>query len=157
MAARVLHPEEGHGLTSDTYGRYQYSVHLGEDICLLSLRPRGLRHANGNFGGARRIIGGLVEDECDLLRRQWAGSARNDDAYVVATAIGDSKAPLQFDRFDLVQLAEVIRVCQTSRPLSEAGRTLFAASREKKTSANDADRLKKYLARFGLKFGDLSV
>jgi transcriptional regulatory protein RtcR len=27
---------------------------------------------------------------------------------------------------------------------------LFAASREKKSTANDADRLRKYLARFGL-------
>jgi transcriptional regulatory protein RtcR len=41
-------------------------------------------------------------------------------------------------------------VCRTSSSLSAAGRTLFAASRAQKTSANDADRLRKYLARFGL-------
>lgn len=35
-------------------------------------------------------------------------------------------------------------------PLSEAGRALFSASRARRTSANDADRLRKYLARFGL-------
>ena len=34
-----------------------------------------------------------------------------------------------------------------------AGRELFAASRAKKASSNDADRLRKYLARFGLDFG----
>jgi len=34
--------------------------------------------------------------------------------------------------------------------LSHAGRFLFSASRQQKTSANDADRLRKYLARFGL-------
>jgi len=49
-----------------------------------------------------------------------------------------------------VQLAEVVRVCRASRTLSEAGRTLFAASRARKGSTNDADRLRKYLKRFGL-------
>jgi transcriptional regulatory protein RtcR len=34
--------------------------------------------------------------------------------------------------------------------LSEAGRLLFAASRKSKATVNDADRLRKYLARFGL-------
>ncbi|WP_370255936.1 hypothetical protein [Erwinia sp. 198] len=34
--------------------------------------------------------------------------------------------------------------------LSEAGRRLFAVSRQGKKQPNDADRLRKYLARFGL-------
>ncbi|WP_207516777.1 hypothetical protein [Enterobacter roggenkampii] len=33
---------------------------------------------------------------------------------------------------------------------SEAGRELFAVSRLKKANPNDADRLRKYLARFSL-------
>jgi transcriptional regulatory protein RtcR len=41
--------------------------------------------------------------------------------------------------------------------MSAAGRTLFAASRAKKRSANDADRLRKYLDRFGLGWGDVGV
>lgn len=61
------------------------------------------------------------------------------------------------DRFDLVQLAEVIRVCRRIASMSAAGRTLFAASRVKKRSANDADRLRKYLDRFGLGWGDVGV
>ena len=56
------------------------------------------------------------------------------------------------DRFDRVQLAEVLRVCAGARSLSEAGRELFSESRKKKRSANDTDRLRKYLARFGLQF-----
>ena len=44
----------------------------------------------------------------------------------------------------------MLRVCRAARSLSEAGRALFAASRTKKSSVNDADRLRKYLARFGL-------
>jgi sigma54-dependent transcription regulator len=32
----------------------------------------------------------------------------------------------------------------------DAGRTLFSVSRQRRTTSNDADRLRKYLARFGL-------
>jgi transcriptional regulatory protein RtcR len=47
-------------------------------------------------------------------------------------------------------LACVIRACRDARSLSEAGRALFAESRKKKAHPNDADRLRKYLASFGL-------
>ncbi len=60
------------------------------------------------------------------------------------------------DRFDRVQLAEVIRVCRGSRGLFEAGRMLFAASRLEKKQPNDADRLRKYLARFGLTWANVT-
>jgi transcriptional regulatory protein RtcR len=60
------------------------------------------------------------------------------------------------DAFDRAQLAEVVRACRRSASLSEAGRTLFAASRQRRSSTNDADRLRKYLARFGLSFDRLS-
>jgi transcriptional regulatory protein RtcR len=56
---------------------------------------------------------------------------------------------MELDLFDRVQLEETIRVCRTSRSLSEAGRRLFSASRARRSSSNDADRLRKYLARFG--------
>ena len=59
------------------------------------------------------------------------------------------------DPFDRVQLAEVVRVCRASRTLSDAGRRLFAASRTRKAAPNDADRLRKYLARFGLEWSGL--
>lgn len=56
--------------------------------------------------------------------------------------------------FDRVQLDYVVRVCRDSRSLSEAGRTLFRASRLGRKQPNDADRLSKYLARFGLRWPD---
>jgi transcriptional regulatory protein RtcR len=59
------------------------------------------------------------------------------------------------DRFDLVQLRDVLAVCQESHTLSDAGRTLFAASRKQKSTPNDADRLRKYLARFKLDWADI--
>jgi len=54
------------------------------------------------------------------------------------------------DRFDRIQLEEVVRVCRTARSLSEAGRVLFAASRTARATTNDADRLRKFLAKYGL-------
>ena len=56
----------------------------------------------------------------------------------------------------LVQLAAVIRTCRGSASLSAAGRALFAVSRARRASQNDADRLRKYLARFGLDWGALA-
>ena len=41
-------------------------------------------------------------------------------------------------------------VCKSSRTLSEPGRKLFSVSRQKKDTANAADRLRKYLAEITL-------
>jgi transcriptional regulatory protein RtcR len=54
------------------------------------------------------------------------------------------------DPFDLVQLEYVLKICRESKTLSDAGRKLFSVSRATKAKLNDADRLRKYLTRFGL-------
>lgn len=64
----------------------------------------------------------------------------------------ESREPLmeqEIDLFDRQQLETVLEVCRRSESLSQAGRELFAVSRLKKANPNDADRLRKYLARFG--------
>ena len=61
------------------------------------------------------------------------------------------------DEFDRIQLAHVIGVCRESTSLSAAGRRLFASSRQKRKITNDADRLRKYLAKFGLSWRDTTV
>lgn len=58
--------------------------------------------------------------------------------------------PAELDLFDQVQLKAVIEVCRQSDSLSDAGRRLFGVSRQAKAQPNDADRLRKYLARFAL-------
>jgi transcriptional regulatory protein RtcR len=50
----------------------------------------------------------------------------------------------------------VVRVCRASRTLSEAGRTLFDRSRTQRSVVNDADRLRKYLQKFGLRWEQVS-
>lgn len=93
-----------------------------------------------------RIDEALVKEEIARLQGQWKPAEISGN--ILSEVLG-AKAD-QLDRFDRVQLAEVVAVCRSSRSLSEAGRTLFAVSRQARKTANDADRLQKYLARFDL-------
>ncbi|BEU99426.1 RNA repair transcriptional activator RtcR [Novosphingobium olei] len=102
------------------------------------------------FSPKGRIDSEVVATEITRLRRLWSGStsiASKDN--VISELLGEN-ALANIDPFDRVQLAHVLETCRASRSLSEAGRTLFAASRTKRSSTNDADRLRKYLARFGV-------
>lgn len=105
------------------------------------------------FSPAGRIDLPLVEAEIERLRRSW--STENDKEDALATVLSP-EALSAIDPFDRVQLAHVVITCRQSRSLSEAGRTLFAASRIQRSSTNDADRLRKYLARFDLTWADLA-
>ena len=94
-----------------------------------------------------------VMEEIERLQESWrrpGGAAADDEADLAAVLKPAALADL--DPFDRVQLAYVVAVCRRSRTLSEAGRELFAVSRAKRAVTNDADRLKKYLAKFGLEF-----
>ncbi len=96
---------------------------------------------------AGRIDGDAVDFEVARLQSLWSGEgASRDDLAALLT--GEQLAML--DPFDRVQLAYVVDVCRQSRNLSEAGRMLFAASRQHRKSTNDADRLRKYLGKFDL-------
>ncbi|MEP4061041.1 sigma 54-interacting transcriptional regulator, partial [Parasphingorhabdus sp.] len=102
-----------------------------------------------------RIGRETVDLEIMKLDRLWHGGkvAASDG---LDNLIND-EALDALDPFDLVQLAEVVRISRESKSMSEAGRTLFASSRKRRKTANDADRLKKYLARFGLSWAEISA
>ncbi len=112
-----------------------------------------------------RIGEALVQAEVARLRWLWqpASDARNGLAVVpgelgregLVELLGD-EAVASMDLFDQLQLAAVLQVCRQSRTLSDAGRVLFQASRTQRTVVNDADRLRKYLARFGLAWEQLT-
>ena len=115
---------------------------LGASVTrMATLAPRG------------RITEAIVGAEIGRLERGWgpdesdAGAA--DDEAVLAAALGE-EALAEVDLFDRAQLAAVVRTVAATASLGEAGRRLFAASRTRKASSNDSDRLQKYLARFGL-------
>ena len=103
---------------------------------MCTLAPRG------------RITLTMVTTEIETLSATWHHSSNDPDMRLLTEYLGENV--VNIDEFDRVQLAAVIRVCQQSASVSAAGRRLFAASRAAKTSKNDADRLRKYLEKFGL-------
>ena len=98
-----------------------------------------------------RIDVPTVRDEIVRLQESWTGQSPNADGPILEQVLGVEKAA-ELDPFDRVQLALVLRVCSTSASLSAAGRALFRESRKRRKTTNDADRLRKYLAKHGLEF-----
>jgi transcriptional regulatory protein RtcR len=94
-----------------------------------------------------RIGEDLVREEIERLRAAWQPASEE--------GLADVLEPGQIaglDLFDRLQLQAVIAVCRRSSSLADAGRKLFAATRSKRSSVNDSDRLRKYLARFDLEW-----
>ncbi|MCC9656842.1 RNA repair transcriptional activator RtcR [Rhodopirellula halodulae] len=110
----------------------------------------------GTLADGGRITVALVQEEIERLRSSWRTKDAHGDGEVLASCMDESQIA-ELDRFDRVQLAEVVRVCRQSRSLSQAGRTLFAVSRKAKAKPNDADRLRKYLQRFGLSWDEVAL
>lgn len=102
---------------------------------------------------AGRISEDDVVAECARLRTLWAPSVAAGGFDLSALLSAEQLA--QLDLFDRMQLAGVVGVCRDCRTLSEAGRKLYAMSRQSRNSTNDADRLRKYLARFGVSWSTI--
>jgi transcriptional regulatory protein RtcR len=108
-----------------------------------------VRMATLAYGG--RITVETVDEEIARLRAHWrdAASAPAAESPLLEELLGEDRLA-ELDRFDRMQLQSVVAVCREHRTLSDAGRALFGVSRGRRRSTNDADRLRKYLARFGL-------
>jgi transcriptional regulatory protein RtcR len=103
-----------------------------------------------------RITVDLVEEEIQRVSPQVPCCvAPLDDDALLQKHLGSNYAE-QYDVFDLVQLAHVIRICKVSNSMADAARKLYAVSIRAKASANHTDRLSKYLTKFGLKFNQLT-
>jgi transcriptional regulatory protein RtcR len=124
-----------------------------------------VRMATMSSGG--RITVEVVEQEIGRLQAAWRSAPAEGDGSTASSPPSGPDAILtrllgeqrlaELDRFDRVQLADVVAVCSQARSLSEAGRILFAASRQKKENPNDADRVRKHLLRFGLSWQDIQA
>ncbi len=101
-----------------------------------------------------RITTEVVDDEIKRLNAFWRRATDDDGTDAIIEDVLGAEAAARLDRFDAVQLATVLRTCREHVTASSAGRALFAVSRLEKKSSNDADRLTKYLARFGIRFED---
>ena len=102
-----------------------------------------------------RITSDQVKAELAHLRIAWTNAPSGRVGPGLVDRVVTPGVAAHLDRFERVQLEDVLGVCRTSNSLSAAGRVLFDRSRERKKITNDADRLRKYLARFDLEWLDL--
>lgn len=108
------------------------------------------------LAAAGRITTSAAGAEISRLQRQWRTLSQPVSTGVTLEDAIGAEAAAQLDLFDRAQLQAVLDVCRQSRNMSDAGRKLFAVSRAGKAKPNDADRLRKYLARFGLEWDSVS-
>ena len=99
-----------------------------------------------------RITLPCVASETARLKHLWTGMVADGGvAQPIDGVLRDAGViPDSVDNFDRAQLAEVIRTVRRSSTIAEAGRSLFQVSRQGRSQLNDSDRLRKYLARFGI-------
>ncbi|MCF6200076.1 MAG: RNA repair transcriptional activator RtcR [Hyphomicrobiaceae bacterium] len=99
-----------------------------------------------------RIGSDIVRAEITRLSEGWREMEPGDrqGSEDILSCVLSPEQLAETDPFDKPQLAYVIKTCRQSKTLSEAGRKLFAASRQRRKTNNDADRLRKYLTRFKL-------
>lgn len=100
----------------------------------------------------------LVEAEIQRLNWLWqrGAPADRDGDKTRLDSLLPAGAADGLDLFDRLQLQAVIGICRESDSLSEAGRKLYNRSRAQRTVVNDADRLRKYLLKFGLNWESVS-
>ena len=118
--------------------------------------PGNFRDFNGailrmsTLAAGGRITTEIVDEEIRRLQSAWRAMEETDPGSGLLESLLPPERLAEFDEFDRLQLKEVVRVCCSCSSLSQAGRRLFGVSRTRKAAANDADRLRKYLARFDL-------
>jgi transcriptional regulatory protein RtcR len=101
------------------------------------------------------ITATVLDQEISRLKEKWTADHGPEDCdALLRPLLGDEKLN-GLDLIDRFQLASVIEVCRQCESAADAGRKLFAATRHQKS--NDSDRIKKYLANFGLHFSDLKA
>ena len=112
------------------------------------------RMATLSTGG--RITEEIVDNEIQRLQEDWSGNkdAEQEESDNQLKKLLSKEVLDALDLFDQAQLIEVIKTCQNSKSMADAGRKLFNKSRLQKTVSNDSQRLKVYLSKFGLSFKD---
>ena len=107
-----------------------------------------------------RIQTEQVAAEIERLKWLWAEEADSDDLLHKGSSEKADNYPDKIDwenldLFDRLQLQNVIDECRKHQNMAQAGRALFHVSRNSRAKTNDSDRLRKYLQKFGLEWGDI--
>lgn len=98
----------------------------------------------------------LVDDEIGRLQTLWADDDNQlDKKSNINPELLNKINAQDLDEFDKMQLLNVITLCQSHPNMASAGRALFNHSRLGKANANDSDRLRKYLGKFGVSWGEI--
>lgn len=127
------------------FARSKEALWTGNFRDLLSSVTRMATLADGG-----RIATSLVDAEIQRLQWLWQPSGESQGLNLGLDELLPAETAKDLDLFDRVQLEAVVRICREARTLSDAGRRLFDRSRTQRTVINDADRLRKYLLKFGL-------
>ncbi len=106
------------------------------------------------FAQGSRIDLLSVEKEVERLKNLWRFNRENNFEEILLSVMSPEQLDL-IDPFDRPTLSHVVTTCQNTNSLSEAGRVLYSVSRCLRKTTNDADRLKKYLAKFSLSWASL--
>lgn len=153
---RRLSDQTGHRVSMSREARTEFLQWAMSTEAVWSANFRDLNAAvvrMGTLAPSGRIGVAEVQAERQRLVKSW-----QDEGDRNSGAVNDflnSEQLRQLDLFDQLQLNGVLQVCLSCRSLSEAGRKLFSVSRQSRASTNDADRLRKYLARFGLSWNEI--
>ncbi len=101
-----------------------------------------------------RITEDIVLEEQTRLTKSWESGFSGGPNAALSLALS-RQALEEMDLFDKLQLQAVLDSVRDCNSISEAGRKLFAQSRAKRSTTNDADRLRKYLSKHGLDWSQL--
>lgn len=96
-----------------------------------------------------------VQEEIARLQLCWQSPTSSKTVSQLSDYLSEQDIA-ELDHFDAHQLNYVLNVCLRHNSMASAGRELFNKSREKKSQVNDSTRLQKYLAKFGLKWSELT-
>lgn len=105
---------------------------------------------------AGRIGVGEVKLECPRLLKQAKAAPKSAAQGLAARVLAGDKLQ-ELDAFDVLQLDAVLSVVSRSDSLADAGRALFSVSLASRPNPNNSDRVRKYLAQYGLTFKDIKA
>ena len=149
--------KSGHLVSFNKTARTQY-LQFGHSVdALWSANFRDLnasitRMATLADGG--RITTQVVAEEIERLRHKWQPYNTHENDAIINTVLSIEECAT-LDHYEKTALAEVLRVCQTSKTMAEAGRILFNVSRTLKKSNNDSHRVKQLLEKYHIRFEDI--
>ena len=106
-----------------------------------------------SIGG--RIKMAEVNDEISRLLQRWSNHSITPSSKSCLTTHLPQDQIDTLDYIERVQLEAVLEVCMTAKNISSASRQLFNISRTLKKTNNDADRLRKYLAKYSLSWQNI--